>query len=261
MNILTLLEKAKFSKEKMIAYHGTSGKYLHSILKKGLLKNYSPDGLGTGDYSDLGFTLDPHEGVYATSKPAKAVTFAKDIDSENPLIIVLQVQPKNINLDEDEIFSVLGFEDGKFQGDMDNLIRIEDEDEQFNKADEIADKYFKNSIKEMNDRLINKYDVPSQTANKVSDIATPIIKTMIDKLVDGFLESRDADIRNEQEKLLKLFKHVVRSSDEMDIFQIPSDVGFKGANKIIGIFSPKTKKGWGKTPSGYEKVENPKTII
>lgn len=261
MHIITLLEKAKFSKEKMTAYHGTSGDYLHSILKKGLLKNHSPDGLGTGDYSDLGFTFDPHEGVYATSTPVKAVNFANNIDSSNPLVIVLQVQPKSINLDEDEIFSVLGFEDGTFQRDMDELIRTEDEDELFDQADEIADKHFRHSIKEMNNRLTKKYNVPPETANKVADIATPVIKTMIDKLVDGFVESREADIRDEQEKLLKLFKHVIRSSDAMDIFQIPSDVGFRGANKIIGIFSPKTKKGWGRTPSGYEKVKHPKKIL
>lgn len=263
MKILNLLEKAKFAKEKMIAYHGTDIKNLHSILKNGLLKNHGEDGLGRGDYSDLGFTFDPHDGVYATAMYPKAVNFANNVGGiDNALVVVLQVQRKSINLDEDEIFSLLGLFENMIIGYLDNIRDIEDDYELDEKANEIIDDIHHEAMKNLPEKLA-KYNVKPETAKHLIRQANEPVRSMIREIIDANLEYREADIRNEQETLLKLFKHAVRSDmDSLNIFQIPSHVGFRGANKIIGLIAPSAKKAWGaKIPQGFTKVNHPKELM
>lgn len=263
MNILTLLEKAKFAKDKMIAYHGTDIRNLHSILKNGLLKNHGDDGLGRGDYSDLGFTFDPHEGVYATSRYPKAINFANNVAGEkNALVVVLQVQQKSINLDEDEIFSLLGLFENMIIGYIESIRDTEDEYELDEKANKIIDYIHREAMDNLPEKL-KKYQVKEQTINHIIKNANEPVRAMIREIVDASLEYREADIRLEQERLLKLFKHAVRNEmDTLNIFQIPSHVGFRGANKIIGLIVPHSKKAWGdKIPQGFTRVKNPRDLI
>lgn len=263
MKILTLLEKAKFAKSKMIAYHGTDIRNLHSILKNGLLKNHGDTGLGRGENSDLGFTFDPHEGVYATAMYLKAVNFAKDVAGEdNSLIVVLQVQNKSINLDEDEIFSLLKLTENMILGHIEDLRYIEDDEELDEKFNEVIDDIHHFAMKALPIQLA-KYNVKEKTIEHVVRNANKYVRSMIEEIVDANLDYREADIRDEQEKLLKLFKHAVRSDmDTLNIFQIPAHVGFRGANKIIGFIAPHTRKAWGaKIPEGFTKVQNPRELI
>lgn len=263
MHILRLLEKAKFAKQKMVAYHGTDIKNLHSILKNGLLKNHGDEGLGRGDYSDLGFTFDPHEGVYATINYPKAVNFANDVaGKENALVVVLEVQRKFIHLDEDEIFSILGLYENELLGYIEKIREENDEEEQNIQFKSTVDYLLKRSLKNIKERLV-KYNVNETTINNIVKQAHIPTKSMIEEIIDSNLEYREADIRKEQEKLLKLFKHAVRHEmDSLNVFQIPANVGFRGANKIIGFIVPFAKKAWGdKIPQGFTKVQNPRDLI
>lgn len=263
MRILTLLEKAKFAKEKMVAYHGTDIRNLHSILKNGLLKNHGETGLGRGEHSDLGFSFDPHEGVYATAMYPKAVNFAKDVaGEENSLVVVLQVQKKGINLDEDEIFSMLKLTENMILGRIEDIRYIDDEYELDEKANEIIDDIHHEAMKNLPEQL-RRYNVKEETIEYLIRNANEPVRSMIREIVDSNLEYREADIRSEQEKLLKLFKHAVRSDmDSLNIFQIPAHVGFRGANKIVGFIAPHAKKAWGAyIPQGFTQVRNPRELI
>lgn len=263
MHILTLLEKAKFAKEKMVAYHGTDIRNLHSILKNGLLKNHGETGLGRGEHSDLGFSLDPHEGVYATAMYPKAVNFAKNVaGEENSLVVILQVQRKGINLDEDEIFSMLKLIENMILGRIEDIRYIDDEYELDEKANEIIDDIHHEAMKNLPEQL-RKYNVKEETIEYLIRNANEPVRYMIREIVDSNLEYREADIRSEQEKLLKLFKHAVRSDmDSLNIFQIPAHVGFRGANKIVGFIAPHAKKAWGAyIPQGFTQVRNPRELI
>jgi len=272
MHIHKLLEKAKFAKQKTVAYHGTSLKNLHSILKNGLLMNHGDDGLGRGDYSDLAFTLDPHEGVYVTDKFVKAKNFAKNVDSSQPLVVVLEVQKKSINLDEDEILSILGINENEIlsiANKVQDKLHTLDEDKLESYIHQTVDNLYNFAISSTKNRLLKHYDVNPTTVKKIVEVSSQIIYSLLEELIYANIELREAVIRREQEQLLKLFKHVVRGdSDKMDTFQIPANVGFRGANKIIGLVNPESGKAWissnaGKNPLGrdYTLVNNPRDIL
>lgn len=263
MKILNLLEKAKFAKEKMIAYHGTDIRNLHSILKNGLLKNHGEDGLGRGEHSDLGFSFDPHKGVYATARYPKALSFAENVAGEEySLVVVLQVQKKGINLDEDEIFSMLKLKENMILGRIEEIRYIDDEYELDEKANEIIDDIHHIAMRNLPEQL-RRYNVKEKTIEYLIRNANVPVRTMIREIVDANLDYREADIRSEQERLLKLFKHAVRNDmDSLNIFQIPAHVGFRGSNKIVGFVVPHTKRAWGEyIPHGFTKVSNPRELI
>lgn len=265
MNIHALLEKAKFSKKRIIAYHGTSMEHLHSILKNGLLINYGDEGLGRGDYSDLGFTLDPHGGVYVTTNFNKAKHFAKYITYDNPLVIVLQVQPKSIHLDEDEILSVLGINENEILRSankiVDKLQTLDDDDKLDKYIDQVVDNFYHVAMSNLKTRLLKHYNVDPTTTQKVVELSSSMVKSMFEEIIDAYIEPREADIRHHQERLLKLFKHVVRGdSDKMDIFQIPANVGFRGSNKIVGFINPINGKKWFSQHANVNIEQNDKIV-
>lgn len=265
MHINALLEKAKFAKEKIIAYHGTDVRNLRSILKHGLVKNHGEDGLGRGKTSSLGYTYDPHDGVYATTRLAKAINFSRDVAKGDTysLVVVLQVQKKSIHLDEDEIFSILELREVVILDRIDELRDNVEDDEQLNsEADELIRELHLQAMGAMKKRL-QRYNVDSNTIQHISKNANEIVLSMITKLIDGRLEHVEVDIREEQERLLKMFKHATRNDmDTLNVFQIPDNVNYRGANKIIGFIKPDTKRAWGaEIPDGFTKVRHPSELL
>lgn len=92
-----------------IWYHGTTTKHLNSIMKNGLIPDPKEKGYGSG-YS--GNTSRPelvsYGGVYLTNNLGKASLAATSVASQqgrkyNPVIVVMEVQPRTLIADEDDI--------------------------------------------------------------------------------------------------------------------------------------------------------------
>jgi len=272
MKIQTILEKAKFSKEKTFAYHATSKKHLRSILKKGLIKNYSEEGLGNdlGDDSEFGFSYDPHDGVYLTTNYSKAVNFARDVGGNGPLIVVVQVQSKSTHLDEDELFSVLG---GLAAEVKTRLRDIFGKYRTFHYTEKMDDD-IEEAIRDVSEETLNntrqqlnqKYGLSTTTVKNIINQAEPYIRNIIKKLIDGFIDG-NTDIRHEQEKLMKLFKNIVRKNigdfwKSTETFSVPYNIGFRGANKIVGIIDLNSKVAWGEQPqTGFPTINTPMELL
>ena len=275
MQIRTILEKAKFAKQKTIVFHGTSKKNLASIIKNGLIINHNDTGLGSGEYDERGFgySFEPHEGIYFSTKWIHAVNNAKNVDHENPIVIIAQIQMKGSYLDEDDIFEVIGIDDQKILRKVDAAADEYgyDSDEMFYELDAIADEEYKHAMKTLEANLTNKYEVNPTSVKHILNQADLHVKKFIDNLITGATDHSGADIRNEQDALRKIFKNIPRQHDiqfagkgNNTNFALPHNVGFTGANKIIGIYDIKADTLWGYHPSAqhYEnKVARPKDLL
>jgi len=265
MKLNKLLE-AKFAKKKIIAYHGTSGKNLRSIIKNGLLKNFRDGGYGSDETDDdFGIDFSPHEGVYLTSRILDARTIADYVDPHHPVIITVEVQPKSAYLDEDEINLLLG---GITQLIKDNVgredISLEDED----KLSEIENRIQEKSLQHLNNTLKNYYRLSQTTIDNIIRRIKPHLWKFIYELINAYLEGSYADVRDAQDVMRKAFKHVVRYKLEnhpnLTRFSVPYNIGFRGANRIIGIADYKTKKAWGAVrvnPKKFKMVSTPAELI
>lgn len=271
MKIGIVLEKAKFSKEKVIAYHATSKKNLRSIIKNGLIMNYRGGGLGDDEMNtDFGFGYEPHEGVYFTTNFGKAKNFARWIDSSEPAIIIAEVQPKSSYLDEDDLFQILDKIDSKIYGEVLHILdkyNHDDSDEMFEEIDQMVETITKETTKTLSKNLKEFYNLNPVTVENIIKRSTLHIKSLASKLVDGRITG-STDIRDEQDGLRKIFKNIVRKyvgteSDKISkTFSIPSNVGFRGSNKIVGIIDLAGKKAWGKhIPSDFSMVDAPVELL
>ena len=107
MRIFDILQEAKFAKEKKYYYHGTSGAYLRSILKHGLIPNKMEGGYGSDETKvDFDIELTPLEGVYMSLDREVASSAAKElsINTRNfPIIFVIKAQDRESIPDEDYV--------------------------------------------------------------------------------------------------------------------------------------------------------------
>jgi len=274
MKIQTILEKAKFAKQKTIAFHGTSKKNLESIIKNGLIINHNDTGLGSGEYDERGFgySFAPHEGVYLSTNWINAVNSAKNVDRENPIVIIAQVQMKGSYLDEDDIFDVLKIDDMRI---LNNVNRAGnrygyDSDEYLRALDNLSDVEYEIAVDNLADNLAKEYGINQTSIKHIVDNAKPHIRKYIDNLITGASDNTGADIREQQDALRKLLKNVTRQHDikyagkgDNTNFAIPHNIGFKGANKIIGICDLNADKLWGYHPSAqhFDRVKTPAELL
>lgn len=274
MKIQKILERAKFAKDKVIAYHGTSKKNLESIIKNGLIMNHGEDGLGSGEYDERGFgySFEPHEGVYFSTTYRFAVNSARNVDHDNPIVIIAQIQMKSSYLDEDDIFEVIGVNDMEILQKVEKA-RLEHgdiEDSFFEEIDDISDEEQVKALKSLRHNLRNKYEINPTSVEHIVQNAAPYVKRFIDALITGAVETGEADIRSEQEALRKILKNVTRQHDHKNLntkgntnFSVPHNIGFRGANKIVGIVDPQSDKLWGYKPDAdmYKKVKSPLDLL
>lgn len=102
MKITELLQERKIHYTSRM-YHGTSSKYLRSILKNGLLPFTGQAGYGSVDFPSLG-------GVYLTSRQVVAKHAAlesSELTGSEPIIVVVQYVDRSGTADEDDIFNDL----------------------------------------------------------------------------------------------------------------------------------------------------------
>lgn len=265
MLLKSLYEAAKFSKP-IIAYHGTSGEHLSSILKHGLKKSYSSGGYGSAKRSFS--SSDTHDGVYVTTSLNIAEHIAKDIDPRNPLVVVVKVQRKGSFMDEDHVVQFLGLQDTQLkemylqdlpEGLENHENRVIDYTKKF------TENVFSMSIKILRNSL-DHHKVPSETINNIINEGRHIILDMVRIVVehvasDIFPEiyQPNDNIFEQQKKLINLFKHALQGG-MLNTFMVPHDIGFKGSNRIVGFYSPMTNTYWGDVDMGYP-VKKPMDIL
>jgi virulence-associated protein VagC len=205
-------------------YHGTSTKFLRSILKQGLLKNppkrvYSPDGI-----SDEGQRTFPN-AVYLTNNfetAQEASIWATDAFGGNPMIVVIQYVYNSGEMDED----VFSFK-------LSSFLRTEDTKEGF----------VKKILQQFRGMKYNE-SIVTKLVEKLYDI---IIAFMEDnKISRSSLSSLPGgDIVNAirlhppyEDTVSVLLRRV--NPKKAETVRVPRDIGFSGKTKIIQIFNPET---------------------
>lgn len=260
LNTILLLEKAKFAKEKTIAYHGTSGSRLRSILKHGLIPQES-DGYGSSvggtstkrDMSSLG-------GIYLTTDirlaRLAATQVTKNRKDSSKLIVVVEVEKRTSVLDEDDIDSILEIQvmwklhNSNYPvGSEESMFSLLHDEKYKKEIIELTKEGFKR--KGVSDNALNGYDDKIFTllesyygrriAHSIDEGRFNWRRRENKELFDNIGKNAQ-DYENEYRKALntltRRFKNVLTSEDESPrSFRVDDPITFRGANKIVGIFS------------------------
>lgn len=260
MKIQDLLE-AKFS-PKAYAYHATMGENIRSILKHGLIPNKRDDGYGSDDHGlAFGYSLAPLPGIYFTRKRADAETIAKHIDSD-AIVIICKVQPQELEMDEDRLTGEIVDEPfliKKFKRSIDYVRDLEEiTDEQINDfSQDYAQEIIKRELSDLDPRLLQ---------NVYPDMVQ-YIKALLTFYINSETGAFDeSDVKKYQEILTKKLKSMVKSNKGTNhTFKLNKPISFSGANKIVGMYSPRNREGWGDLGDfeghAYHKVANPLRLI
>lgn len=267
MKILELLSEGKFSKSEY-AYHATKGEHLRSILKQGLIPNKSENGYGSGEISlGAGYSLSPLAGVYFSRKPYDVEAICKGYGGA-ALIIICMIQPQDIEMDEDRLTDDV-IEEEYLYKNINRHIRnfLEKESNNYDLADfteehvnKYAEEYTNNIIKE------KLFDLDSRLLTNIKPDLKNYIIAIVDFVIatESGLEVDDSSIKMYQEKLTQKLRSLAKDKKQ-NTFKINKIIGFKGSNKIIGIYNRETGEGWGDLGaferSIYNKVSNPLKLI
>jgi len=267
MKILNILSEAKFSQTEY-AYHATKGEHLRSILKNGLIPNKSTGGYGSEDKSlVVGYSLAPLSGVYFTRLPHDAETICKQ--TGDAVIIVCEIQPKDAEMDEDRLIDNVINERFLYR-DINKHIRefLEKESENYDLddfTDAHTEKYAEAYAQDIIEHKLYELN-PKLVAHVKKDL-----KNYIVSVVDFIIASEqghdedDSGIKMYQEKLTQKLRSMTKDKKAHSTFKVNKTIGFKGSNKIVGVYNPFTRRGWGTLAAferaSYNKVNNPLQLI
>jgi hypothetical protein len=197
-------------------YHGTSSKYLKTILSNGL---NTP-----GTYSKFLKCIDPTKNnkneisdVYLTRLPARAIAYATERAEElyptaiyDPVVIVCKISPYTGYLDEDEFYS------SGYKG--------------------IESKNFEEFLKTFNEHQNDNYNIIVDI-NRDKDILYRIFRTQVDMESYDIKDPRWNIANQEFHKALEeLTKRCKKSSKFLNNIRIPQSITFSGRNRIVGIY-------------------------
>lgn len=251
------LEERK--QDQIHAYHATDIKHLRSILKHGLVPNYSEGGYGSDEVNQFNVPLTPHPGVYFTKKAGASVHIAKGYD--RGIILIAKVSPNSLTMDEDNLQYVYRhwmiieiLEDG---GDF------EDVWEYVTQTDimKSVDSRYLSSLKDLFKRYVKAFKEYVEHEG-VASFNSP---------TDGTPRSKEELLKNyksvQYEMTKKLSRFVKGNRDIFSAkgenperegmtphseernptssFKIDRTVGFSGRNRIVGIYDPIERVGWG----------------
>lgn len=274
-----ILLESRFSP--ILAYHATSGKYLRSIVKNGLVPNKSAGGWGSSEYSSYGTSSKSMAGVYFTRDVKTAQYITGDVvetDVEPRLIVVCAVQERSAELDEDVstvIFDVSGvyrkahhyvytnFDMLKNQPTLDMLESIIPEVENyiFNKKGDWLNQIFEDHpvLEGIKDKILPTLMVMYKAAVRHSIITEYLIddRKMIAQTEEQLRQAIDK-VNRTVKKLSYIKQH--------ESFKINKTIGFSGANRIIGLIITNYGLAWGKVPPELaskvdEKFNTPAELV
>lgn len=267
MKISNILE-AQFSKQ-IYAYHATPSENLRSILKNGLVPNFKSGGYGSGEVSSAGYSLTPLPGIYFTRDHKDAVSISKTLENVGPgIVLICKVQPQQAEMDEDRLMSEDIVDEPLFRRNI--------------RAELQSDEMFGEDISGMRDFVRSYADdvmsnivslVPAQRISPMKQKhMRPFVEAYLMALLEFIIAKEIGDIANEapvkaaQTELTKQLRQLNKDAPEvLDTFKINSKIGFSGSNKIVGIFFPKGRIGWGDLGAleghEYHKYDNPATLL
>jgi hypothetical protein len=204
-------------------YHGTSTKFLRSILKHGLLKNppkrvYSPDGI-----SDEGQRTFPN-AVYLTSDvdiAQEAALWATDVFGGNPMVVVVQYVYGSGEMDEDVFTFKLS---------------------SFLRTTKTKSDFVKKFLQQFRGMKYNE-KIVTELVEKLYDIIIAFMEEnniSIKKLPEGDIINVIRLHQPYEEVVSELLRRV--NPKEANTVRVPRDIGFSGKTRIIQIFNPETDK-------------------
>ena len=255
MHIQDILLEAK--SQPIVAYHTTVLKHLQSLLKKGLVPNHSKDGYASTAHASSGYSLQALSGVYFNKDPGDAEQLAKDFSTDKnmePMIIVCQVQPKTASLDEDRLVSDVLRETIVFRRFT-----------QLAKAGQLDDEAYTSYTQNI---LGNLKDVASpQLLKNVAPHIHHYAKSLGEFILNNTPET-EAELKKSQETLTYKLKQLLVNKETKhtgNSFKINEPISFSGSNRIIGIYLPLQRSGWGKLGDferdAYHKYKSPQEMI
>jgi len=270
MKILNLLE-AKFSKSEY-AFHATDGNNLKSILKHGLIPNKNEGGYGSDDYSEVGYELTPLSGVYFTTKFNDAKYIARSI-SYDSIIIIAKIQSRNTEIDEDRLISDIIPERYFRKTILDAVRPFKDKygNIDFANHSEKIDRIINDILQDIVNDVISSMKRTYKVSEKIIHYVRQDIIEYVSALMDYILNDLNGEhlysdnLKNKQNTLTKKLKNIQHQNrGTFHTFKIDQTIGFSGANRIVGIYSPENNKGWGDTSpviGNVIQVKHPLEVI
>ncbi len=239
------------------AYHATKAAHLKSILKQGLIPNKSGGGYASDAESAHGYSLSALPGVYFYRDGREAERLANDlsVDTNSKMVVVIcKVQPKTATLDEDGL--TVMFDENKLLRDI--------------KRDLKGGKSPESALRDVLDSLLGQLEDkkldPRLMKNVVSDVQN-YVQSLIEFALGRSKETGDA-IKKQQEILTNKLRRLLFGNEartEQNTFKINEPIGFSGANRIVGIYDPDNKAGWGELGyfdrDAYHKYKTPMEML
>lgn len=282
------VQEAKFAKPSIV-YHGTSERYLKSILSQGLDARRSGTGWGSNDAytSEMTRDLVAIGGVYMTGSLDIAYEAARDvidnIGNYNPLIVVVQYQTRHGALDEDRVDEFVNKRISKLIGQRQNNIYIALYDAMTdpgtgNEFMTFYDDAYKKYAEKHPDGLalsksIAAYELRRRAAHRfkrtgidTEEVAEAASERDVDpkdiaKLLPEDAKKGEEDYRKVLKRATIVLKNLAHTSKDDKVagnVRSRETIGFSGANKIVSIFSIKeneqtVKVHYGKLPESTKR--------
>lgn len=251
MQILHILEEGKFSKSEY-AYHATYKQHAKSILKHGLIPNKSEGGYGSNDTSPSGYSQAPLYGVYFTKSARDAIYIANSLSKDGVIVVAKIQQNGSATLDEDRLVDQIidETEFRRFAGShLPNFREFDDYEEYvehyYDNAPSIIKSYIKDSEKIQQALSLIKNDNVRQT---VTTELEEYLHAVLDIVAQVSEDDSERLVKYHQSNLTKMLRNVMRTKNrgqDFKTFKVDGPVGFRGANRIVGMYNVLTKVGWG----------------
>ncbi len=260
MKINDILLEAKVAP--IYGYHTTTLNHLRSILKHGLVPNKSDGGYASDEISLVGYDLSALPGVYFFKDSRDAEGLSKDyntIHNKQSIIIIAKISPQTATLDEDNVVDLIDerslykrFTKAIKSGQMPTDIIESGYEYVIHKLEQLLDPRAVRNVQ--ND--IHKY------ITVLSQFAQEKAENRSDKL-----DVLGRQLKTIQEILTIKLRRLLQSGrqHEHDTFKVDGPVTFSGANRIVGIYSPEMRAGYGDLGGferdSYHKYKSPMDLI
>jgi len=278
MSVLNYLieRKQKVAKQgRVLLFHGTTNKFLKSILSNGLITNTKEKVWATDPDSHFDIiSRQSYGGIYLTNNLITSISSARNavnkLGGTAPIIIVAQIQPRSTIPDEDNFQSYIEYSlkyavggGGKYNPNEYSFIMAYGDylknNEEYKKAIQFFTirllEYFckdKNELKnacenniELKKYIVNLYNsallrkIPYIDDYKLKSGLSRHIHFQHDDLNQYIIKDKnkaEQDYMDAVNRIIKLFKHQAYDTNNYNYTtRIMEPIGFSGVNKIISI--------------------------
>lgn len=262
MYLKDIITEGKFSKP-TYAYHATMKRNVRSIVKHGLIPNKEEDGYGSAEVGSAGYTLTPLPGVYFTKTAKDAGHISNHLGTGDGAVIIAKIQQKQVELDEDRLTHDV-FEENRLATVIRRTIE-EYEDAEDPRLDKALSKEIRDWTERILENIIDaKFPRDAIEKANVESSVVRYVTAIVDFLYEQIAGSsdNDSDLKDAQRELTIKLR---RLSTGHATFKINQQIGFSGKNRIVGIYFPKDRVGWGDLGDfggfAYHKYDSPMELL